>query len=139
MLCCTELKPFFLCFVVDPLLVKRSNTGWETPNVVKDEKEELNCTTKRGFPPANFSWRYQPLDCTDSSTCSSFKNKKWRPISSEIGRVDQRSPKTSILIVPPNIDKLYFKCTAVNPVTRTRDFIVYKFLRRGRYQIYVVY
>ena len=120
--------------------MRSRNTGLpETPDVIKNKAEELNCTTKRSFPSANFSWRYQSLVCTDSSNCASFKSKKWKLVASQIGRVDPRSPKTSVLIVPSNIDKVYFKCTAENPVTRANDSIVYKFLRRGRYKRTVIY
>lgn len=123
---------FHISFVVDPLLVKDSNTRTEKPIVIKGEREELKCTTKRSYPPANFSWRYQLLDCTDKSTCTPVNSKKWMLIPSRIGQINRLSPNTSVLSVPANIDKMYFKCIAVNPVTRGRDSKVYQFVRRGR-------
>ena len=127
-----EIHFFPICYKVDPELVTTSRTGGaEEPVVYKGEREELNCTTKRSYPPANFSWRYQPLDCT-GKTCTSYNARNWKPIPDVIGQVSQSSPSTSVLAVPANIDKMYFKCTAVNPVTRGRDTNVYKFIRRGK-------
>lgn len=122
--------PIFLLPAVDPVLIKQSNTGIDIPVVIKGEREELKCTTKRSYPPANFSWRYQQLDCKDHSTCTRYSSRLWKPISKRIGEVQRNSPTTSVLVVPANIDKMYFKCTAVNSVGR--DSKVYRFLRRGK-------
>ena len=115
------------------MLVKETKSGIEEPVVIKNQIEELKCTTERSYPPADFDWRYQNLECKPRSKCKPVKPNKWRKIASFVGKVEQRSSNTSVLVVPGNIDNMYFKCIAVNPENgQLNDYKVYKFQRRGK-------
>lgn len=53
--------------------------------------------------------------------------------SSFVGKVEQRSLNTSVLIVHSHIDRKFFECTATNPADRgKKDSKVYAFIRRGQ-------
>ena len=117
-----------------PKLIKETMSGFEKPAVFKDTEEELECTTERSNPAANFSWKYQniKIGCKEPSDCQ--PSGKWIRISSSfVGKVEQRSLNTSVLIVPSHIDRKFFKCTATNPADRgKKDSKVYAFIRRGQ-------
>lgn len=117
-----------------PKLIKETMSGFEKPAVFKDTEEELECTTERSNPAANFSWKYQNIKvgCKEPSDCQ--PSGKWIRISSSfVGKVEQRSFNTSVLIVPSHIDRKFFKCTATSPADRgKKDSKVYAFIRRGQ-------
>lgn len=120
--------------LVHPKLIKGTKSGFENPAVFKNRKEELKCTTERSNPAANFSWKYQniKIGCKEPSDCQ--PSGIWIRISSSfVGKVEQRSLNTSVLIVPSHIDRKFFKCTATNPADHgKKDSKVYAFIRRGQ-------
>lgn len=120
-----------LRIIVDPKLIKETKSGYEKPVVYKDIDERLECTTERSNPAANFSWTYQNIKdgCKEPSDCLSGE---WMKISGGVGKVEQQSPNTSILVVPRNIDRKVFNCTATNPAERGKiDWKLYEFVRRN--------
>ena len=125
---------FHISPLVYPKLIKVTKSGFEKPDVFINRKEELECTTERSNPAANFSWKYQnfKIGCKEASDCQ--PSGKWIRISSSfVGKVEQRSLNTSVLIVPSYIDRKFFKCTATNPADRgKKDSKVYAFIRRGQ-------
>lgn len=125
---------FHISPLVYPKLIKGTKSGFENPAVFKNRKEELKCTTERSNPAANFSWKYQniKIGCKEPSDCQ--PSGEWMRISSSfVGKVEQRSLNTSVLIVPSHIDRKFFECTATNPADRgKKDSKVYAFIRRGQ-------
>lgn len=108
-------------------------TGVETILAIKGDNARIECQTERSFPPAEFSWSYQLLECESVSlNCPPAKHKDWRKISYGDFEVQNVSSDTSVLIVAKNVDTMYFRCVAVNPVTRENDSIHYQFLRIQR-------
>ena len=132
-------------FTVAPKLKTTSlvhqGTGVETILAIKGDNARIECQTERSFPPAEFSWSYQLLECESVSlNCPPAKHKDWRKISYGLQlqfEVQNVSSDTSVLIVAKNVDTMYFRCVAVNPVTRENDSIHYQFFRiqRGNYYL----
>ena len=110
-----------------------SKNGVDKLVVVKDEVEEVECKTKRSYPAARFSWTYQLMrNCTaESKTCPPAKRNAWRRRDPRF-RVEKRSPNLSVLIVPAQIENLYFRCVAENPATGEKDSKQYQFFRIPR-------
>ena len=122
---------FFFSSAVDPVLVKATKDGVDKYYSIKNKTAEIECITERSHPPAVFSWRYQLLHCTaESSNCPLAKPDGWQRLS--FGKVEGRFSNTSVLIVPGHIKNMYFKCTAVNQVTRAKDSKQYQFIRIPR-------
>ena len=115
-------------FVVAPVLKKATKSGVERLFSERGKTAELKCITERSYPAAVFKWSYQLLDCTTVSlTCPSAKPDGWRTQLPSTVTVEQRSSNVSVLVIPGNIETLYFRCIAENPLAR--DFIQYQFIR----------
>ena len=111
------------------MLVKHTTSGIEKVYAYKNQTKAIKCITARSYPPSNFSWRYQLLNCTDASTtCPKAKPNKWDKLR-RFGSIDRPSSNTSVLTVPAHVGNMYFKCSVVNPVTRAKDFKQYQFIR----------
>ena len=115
-------------FVVKPELKSTQTTGAEKVWGYKGQPSRIACETERSNPPAEFFWTYQLLNCQSGiRECLPAKESDWRNYT--LGEVQKISSNTSVLIVPENVDRMYFRCVAVNPATRQRDSVQYQFVQ----------
>ena len=129
------IKRLFLLFSVAPVLQGNTNDGPEKVYGVQDREEEIKCITERSNPPATFKWRYQPLNCSFSSSSCPKPTNNWIKLT-QFGEIKNRSDNMSVLILPGYLKNMYFKCIAENPVTGAKDSKQYRFRRRtGRYTV----
>ena len=126
------IKRLFLLFSVAPVL-----QGYEHKEVygVQDTEKEIKCITERSNPPATFKWRYQPLNCSFSSSSCPKPTNNWFNLT-DFGDIESRSDNTSVLTLPGYLKNMYFKCIAENPVTGAKDSKQYQFRRQtGKYTV----
>ena len=129
------IKRLFLLFSVAPVLQGNTNNGPEKVYGVQDREEEIKCITERSNPPATFKWRYQPLNCSFSSSSCPKPTNNWIKLT-QFGEIKNRSDNTSVLILPGYLKNMYFKCIAENPVTGAKDSKQYQFRRQtGKYTV----
>ena len=129
------IKRLFLLFSVAPVLQGNTNNGPEKVYGVQDREEEIKCITERSNPPATFKWRYQPLNCSFSSSSCPKPTNNWIKLT-QFGEIKNRSDNMSVLILPGYLKNMYFKCIAENPVTRAKDSKQYQFMRlTGKYTV----
>lgn len=109
-------------------------TGAEKVWGEKGEPYRIDCQTERSHPPAEFFWTYQLLNCPSGiQGCLPAKESDWRNYT--LGEVQKISSDTSALIVSANVDRMYFRCVAVNPVTRQNDSVHYQFVQIGKHVV----
>ena len=129
------IKRLFLLFSVAPVLQGNTNNGPEKVYGVQDREEEIKCITERSNPPATFKWRYQPLNCSFSSSSCPKPTNNWIKLT-QFGEIKSRSDNMSVLILPGYLKNMYFKCIAENPVTGAKDSKQYHFMRQtGKYTV----
>ena len=115
-------------FVVGPKLKSTQRNGAEKVWGDKGQPYRIACETERSNPPAEFLWTYQLLNCPSGiQECLPAKESDWRNYT--LGEVQKISSNTSVLIVPENVDRMYFRCVAVNPATRQMDSVQYQFVQ----------